>query len=411
MVHLKAGKGHRRDADIPGIGISANGSSLAVDLTAEVVRTVAGVAALQPDFAHLQSVTGNRLPFATYEWQLTWCRHFLDQDSEILDQPMFFVVRDGGGACVAMIPWIRTTRRLGGFNVASVGLLGADPAITEIRTPLVQPGYEERVAVAVDAWLRRASDWDWIQWLGACGEFGAAIGRVRGLRWQALAPSYVLDLPSTWDELRAGFKRNIRESLRHGYNSLQRDGHAFEFRVVSEQSSVRPALDRFFELHTRRASMQGTIVHANRFASPKFRDFIYDVCETFAARDELRMFQMEIAGHIVASRIGFVIGDSLYLYYSGFDPDWARYGVMTTTIAEALKYAIAQGLKTVNLSPGNDVSKTRWGPRELPHQTAYEHSGRLRSRLIRHAYLKATSGHGLQGWLLQRLMPGRRTWN
>ena len=50
-------------------------------------------------------------------------------------------------------------------------------------------------------------------------------------------------------------------------------------------------------------------------------------------------------GQIVAMRLGFVVDDSLYLYYSGYDPLWARYSVMTTTVAEALKYAIACGLQ------------------------------------------------------------------
>ncbi len=35
---------------------------------------------------------------------------------------------------------------------------------------------------------------------------------------------------------------------------------------------------------------------------------------------------------------------------------------MTTTVAEAIRYAIANGLNSVHLSPGNDVSKTRWRP-------------------------------------------------
>jgi CelD/BcsL family acetyltransferase involved in cellulose biosynthesis len=125
----------------------------------------------------------------------------------------------------------------------------------------------------------------------------------------------------------------------------------------------------------------------------------------------VRVFQLEIAGQVVASRIGFIVSGSLYLYYSGFDPEWSKYSVMTTAVAEAIKYAIEQGLKTVNLSPGNDISKTRWGPRAVPALTAYEHSGRVRSRLVRHAYVKARSGEGLQGWLLKRLTGARRNWN
>jgi CelD/BcsL family acetyltransferase involved in cellulose biosynthesis len=34
---------------------------------------------------------------------------------------------------------------------------------------------------------------------------------------------------------------------------------------------------------------------------------------------------------------------------------------MTTTVAEAIKWAIEQRFRAVNLSPGTDVSKTRWG--------------------------------------------------
>jgi CelD/BcsL family acetyltransferase involved in cellulose biosynthesis len=76
----------------------------------------------------------------------------------------------------------------------------------------------------------------------------------------------------------------------------------------------------------------------------------------------LRVFELKVADRVVASRLGFLLGDELYLYFSGFDPAMARYSVMTTTVAETIKWAIAQGVRFVNLSPGTDVSKTRWSP-------------------------------------------------
>jgi len=220
----------------------------------------------------------------------------------------------------------------------------------------------------------------------------------------------VLDLPTTWEEFRAGLKRNIRESLRHCYNSLKRDGHAFTMTLASSPDAVREAVEVLFVLHALRAAMPGTIEHPNRFAGAGLRQFLQEACGELAARDIARVFQLTIDGRVVASRIGFEVGDSLYLYYSGFDPDWSKYSVMTTVVAEAIKYAIQRGLKTVNLSPGNDVSKTRWSPREVPQQIANERSGRLRSRLVRYAYVKARSRAGLLGWLLNRI-PGRRHWD
>ena len=380
------------------------------ELRVEVLASLAGVTGLQRDYVHLQAVSGNVLPFALYEWHVAWCRHFLGSHDGIVDEPLFHVFRTAEGTCVGIVPLIRTERRMGGIAVSSLGLLGADPAITEIRGALVQPGCELQVAAALDGELNRRRDWDWIHWLGTTDAFDAAVGRLRRLEWQPLQPGYVLDLPDTWPGFRAGLKRNIRESLRHCYNSLQRDGHEFSLQIAADRTAVREALERLFTLHTLRANMTHTVAHPDRFASALLRSFMHEVCGALADRGMVRVFQMEIGGQMVASRIGFLIGDSLYLYYSGFDPAWARYSIMTTVVAEAIKYAIAHGLKTVNLSPGNDVSKTRWGPREVAHQTAHESAGRLRSRLVRHAYLKAKSGEGVQGWLLQRLMQGRRTW-
>jgi CelD/BcsL family acetyltransferase involved in cellulose biosynthesis len=381
------------------------------DLTVQVVRSVAGVAQLKSDFAHLNLVTSNRLPFALFEWHQAWCRHFLRQERGVEDQPMYYVVRTHGGTCVGIVPLILTRRRIGALKLASAGLLGADPAITEIRLSLVQPGYEAAVAEALHGGLTNSRDWDWIHWMGPPDLFSAALGSLRDLHWQPIAPTYVLDLPTTWEEFRAGLKRNIRQSLRHCYNSLKRDGHEFTVARAESPSAVKEALELLFVLHAMRAGMPGTTPHPNRFAGAGLRQFLQEVCGELAARDIVRVFQLDIGGQVVASRIGFEVGDSLYLYYSGFDPQWSKYSVMTTTVAEAIKYAIARGLKTVNLSPGNDVSKTRWSPREIPQQIANERSGRLKSRLVRYVYVKARSRAGLQGWLLNRLVPGRRHWD
>ena len=58
-----------------------------------------------------------------------------------------------------------------------------------------------------------------------------------------------------------------------------------------------------------------------------------------------------------------------------------------STVAEALKFAIANNFATVNLSPGNDVSKTRWGPTEVMLREAVIPSPSARGPLIYRAYV------------------------
>jgi CelD/BcsL family acetyltransferase involved in cellulose biosynthesis len=391
--------------------IAADGLLPQAMVTIDTVTTVDGVAALRPCYERLHRVTGNTLPFALHEWHLAWCHHFLNRNLRIHDEPLFYVVRDSAGTCVAILPFIVSRRRVGPVKIVSINLLGADPAITEIRAPMIDPGYEHLTAHAVQHQLAKVGDWDWIHWTGISDAFAEALAVNGSLQWQPALSDFVLDMAPTWDEFRLRLNRNIRESLRHCYNSLKRDNHRFELQVIEDLPELRRGLDRFLELHIMRAGLKTAVRHPNRFASQASRDFLYEVCERLGKRGAVRLFQLKVGSQIVAMRIGFVVGNSLYLYYSGFDPKWSRYSVMTTTVAEAIKYAIAHGLKTVNLSPTKDISKTRWSPRQVDYKSVYEQGQRLRSRLARQAYIRVRSAEGLQSWILQHLIPARRNWN
>jgi CelD/BcsL family acetyltransferase involved in cellulose biosynthesis len=393
------------------VGARESGASHSVELTTNIVTDIAGIRALKPDYERLYRATVNTLPFALQDWHLTWCTYFLNRNPQIHDQLLFHVLRNSAAECVAIVPLILTRRRLGPLKLATVGLVGADPGLTEIRSPLIEPGYERLSVRAVHESLARVPDWDWIQWNGLSAAMAEAMACETTPQWYQTSDDYVLDLPSSWDEFRAGLKRNVRESLRHCYNSLRRDGHAFEFAVARERTEVVQSLQRFFVLHELRAKMASGARHPNWFAGQSARDFLCDVCDRLAARDAVRVFQLRIGTEIVALRIGFVVGDGLYFYYSGFDPAWARYSVMTTTVAEALKYAIATGLTTANLSIGGEQSKLRWSPRLVQFQSALVHREFLRSRIACSAYRVAMSGNGAPARLLKSLFWAHRDWD
>src|SRR5262249_5509028 len=143
-------------------------------------------------------------------------------------------------------------------------------------------------------------------------------------RWTRDFPNYVLKLAPSWEEFRKGLKRNIRESLRHCYNSLTKDGHAFTLEVARTPDEVEKAIGPFLALHQRRAELEGTVKHGNVFGSGTASRFLVDVCRRLAARGSTRVFSLVISGKVVAVRIGFVLQDSIYMYYSGYDPDWRK---------------------------------------------------------------------------------------
>jgi hypothetical protein len=183
----------------------------APELTVQVVRSLEGVAELEGDFARLQAVTGNTLPFALFEWQLTWCRHFRRQDPAVVDEPMFHVVRDSAGNCVAIVPLILTRRRVGMFKC----LLACWAPIR--RSPkFALPGATRPRGAVANALNRSlpetASGIDTM--VGNARRVLRGPGSAPGAEWLPAPPSYALDLLPT-GRVSCRAEGNIRESLRH----------------------------------------------------------------------------------------------------------------------------------------------------------------------------------------------------
>jgi CelD/BcsL family acetyltransferase involved in cellulose biosynthesis len=244
--------------------------------------------------------------------------------------------------------------------------LGA--SLGEIRTLLALPGHEDAV---LSHWLQ----------LAAGRRFGATMYEIIARRehLQALSttkhdlqllrereiPIYVIEPGPSWDAYRASRKRNIKESLRHCYNSLARQGWQAELHVVTEPSEVITNLPQFYALHSARANASMNVFHPDYFLASENRDFLEDFIRSFPGKTtQTYLFSLHIEGKPVAMRLGFMMGQELYLYCSGFDLSYARHSVMTTLLAEVIKWAIAQAIPRINLSTGQDVSKTRWGPSE-----------------------------------------------
>ncbi|HKO46839.1 MAG TPA: GNAT family N-acetyltransferase [Polyangiaceae bacterium] len=306
-----------------------------------------------------------RLPFATSNWLAFWWRHYSEQRLLVNDRFFVHTLRDESGTLRAVAPLMLTERPgTGPLRARTLAFFGGDKNITELRGMICAPELEGQAVRALLAHVTgRGKHWDWFTWNGVRqgSEAHAALASAANFHWTRDTNDYVLPLSGNWEEFRASRSRNIKESLRKCYNSLKRDGHEFQFRVVSEPAELPRALARFIELHGLRAGASELVPHANVFAEHRARDLMHDIATSPSDSLSLRIFQLEIKGEVVAARVGFVLENELYLYFSGFEPAWGKYSVMTTTVAETIKWAIEQGFRLVNLSPGTDVSKTRWG--------------------------------------------------
>jgi CelD/BcsL family acetyltransferase involved in cellulose biosynthesis len=337
--------------------------------------------ALAPEWDALDRAQPLRLPFTSPTWLLPWWKHFAQSRALLRDGLRAYAFRDGK-ALVGLATLVITHRPRGPLAMRQLQPLGADPNVTELNPVLALPGQDEAVHEALQEALGRDGGWDFARWWVQTGS-GAerVLKRAPDVEWRGEKPVFLLEPGPSWETFKSSRPRNIKESLRKCYNSLTRDGHAFTFHVRAQASHLPLALDRFFALHAARAKATDTIAHGDVFGSFRAKGFIREVMNRFAQQGRARVYELEIGGEVVASRIGFALDDTLYLYFSGYRGDWGKYSVMTTLTTEALKHAIAEGKTTVNLSFGRDVSKTRWDPKELLFVGAHQPSSSLRSRL------------------------------
>ena len=339
------------------------------------IESEEGLTALGPEWLALEQSSRNSLPFRTFIWATSWWKHLRERRASVSDSLAVRAVRNRSGRLVCVAPMMLTQRpAVGPLRLKCLQFMGADPNVTEVRGSLCEPDLEAECYAALRRDVTRADwdDFDWIQWAGLRGDACDPLvdTTLTTVEWKESVVCYVVRLPSSWGELHSSMSRNLKESLRKGYNALRREGLPYRLEVVTATADVGSALVDFFRLHSARANLTGTVRHRDVFAHPNCRVFLVDVCERFADRRALRIYRLRVGDAVVATRIGFVLGHGLYLYYSGFDPAFARLGVMTTTVAEAIECAIGEGLKRVNLSTGSDVSKSRWRPEEMAFRDA-----------------------------------------
>jgi CelD/BcsL family acetyltransferase involved in cellulose biosynthesis len=354
--------------------------------------------------------TDNDLPFVLPEWASSWWRCFRQDAPLIRDSLRVKVVRDRQGALLGILPLMLTERPpFGPVRARTLGFLGADRYVTELRAPIVDPERQGEVARALASHLLGDRSWDWIGWQGLDreSEFARELDRAMPLQWGAAETSSVLRLPATWDAFRAGLKRNIKESLRRCTNSLKRDGRTARLVVAEQPAEVGRALETFLSLHGMRAREVDAPVHPDRFADETPRRFLRQVCERLSARGEARVFSLLVDDEVVAARVAFQLPRCLYLYYSGYDPAFGKYSVATTLVAEAIKHAIDRGVPRLHLSMGQDVSKSRWGPETSLRHAALWVSPRSTSRAAHWLYARSKDNAVLER-TVGHLLPRRR---
>ena len=166
-----------------------------------------------------------------------------------------------------------------------------------------------------------------------------------------------LDLPSAWEEhLRTLSPKQRRETGRR-FRRLEEEGD-INYRVV--ENAEPEVLDNFFKLM--RASREDKAA----FLTPKMESFFRALADTMAEAKLLRFGILEISGKPVAAVMCFDYNDKVYLYNSGYDPEYGYLSVGLLSKLLSIKDSLERGRKCYDFLKGPEEYKYRLGGREIP---------------------------------------------
>lgn len=318
-------------------------------LVSSVVDTELGFIDLREEWDSLVNRLELPSPFHSWVWNYMWWKHFGRRG-----RPHIVVLRRAGRlAGLAQLQ----QRRHGWFT--SLVPIGWGNLLTEQLELLFPPEHRAELLDGLTSHLNESRS----GWIGLSGlEEGELDEGLEGLNvvTRVDMPFEFRDLPSSWGEFVQGLNRSMRGNVKYYPRLMQRSGFPFEVRFAESPEDVLHALPTLYRLHAARAAAHDGVAHKDYLERTDHRAFLDEVGPALAANREAKVALLDVHGKTVAAQMWLESGPAIFLYYSGYIPDWSRFSVAMITTAEILKYAIARGKTRVEFLRGTGHFKTRW---------------------------------------------------
>jgi CelD/BcsL family acetyltransferase involved in cellulose biosynthesis len=171
--------------------------------------------------------------------------------------------------------------------------------------------------------------------------------------------SFELDLPSSWDEYLGMLSTKQRHEVRRKLRRLHQAGDA-NYRLVNDSEAVPRILDTFLKLFRKSSEDKAA------FMTPRMESFFASLAETMGEAGLLNFGVLEFNASPVAALMYLDYRDNVYLYNSGYDPQYGSLSVGLLSKVLCIKDNIERGKKRFDFLKGREAYKYRLGGREVP---------------------------------------------
>ncbi len=170
---------------------------------------------------------------------------------------------------------------------------------------------------------------------------------------RVLQPSPSIHLPSTWDDYLGSLSKKQRHEIRRKERNLERD-YTAEMIFKQDQPDIAVEMAAFFDL------MRNEEQKA-RFLTPQTEKFMTTLAIKAQSAGSLNIASLLLEGKQAAIYLNFIDDNKLWVYNTGWDPQFASASPGWALLVKLIRWAIEQGLDEVDLMRGGEDYKYRFG--------------------------------------------------
>jgi CelD/BcsL family acetyltransferase involved in cellulose biosynthesis len=328
-------------------------------LRTEVLDDAAAFASLEREWDALLDEQTKGTYFLRPHWNRLWWQHYAPRESSL----HLVTCRTEDGRLVGVGPFYVKQLRVAGIPARELRFLGTGIALktSESLDLVAKPGLEAKVGRAIAEGVKHDAGWDrtWFfqvpQDAEAMGHFARAMGP--RMRTTACDRAPFIDTSVDWATLKAGYGRSMRRNIEY-YSRRLFKTYPCEFRQVTAQEEVGPALDAMVHLHQTRWRRAG---EAGAFGDRNFGPLLRAAAEQDLPSGRLRLWVLSIDGKIEGALLGLLDHGVLHYLQKGFNPEFAKDDLGTALLALCVKACVDDpAVRAFDLMGGGAPYKDMW---------------------------------------------------
>jgi CelD/BcsL family acetyltransferase involved in cellulose biosynthesis len=359
--------------------------------TVDLVTDYGAFVGLEREWNDTVSRTGLAHPFLRHEWVRTWWDAFGAQAR------LHVLIVRVGNRIAAIAPLMRESTVMYGIPVRRIRLIHNDHTP---RTDLIVASHPEASYRAIWSALHgNRNAWDILQFsqvertsstLAAVSACAAGEGNAVGVWTSSDSPYATLD--GSWEKYLNGLSAKFRSNLRNRLSRATRAGEV-ALEVLTDGDAIAAASPDVWRLESSGWKQEaGTAITCD----PAVQRFYATLIERGTRAGWLQLLFLRVGSQRIAMSYGACFGRRLFLFKTGYDPEFATYAPFKLLTYFAIRDAYERRLTELDFLGDAEPWKLEWTSTTRGHDWLFVFAGTARARLL-HA-LKFQCAPRLKRW-------------